>query len=196
MGTRAVSKPAPKDSAVRIRTRARPADLRALRRLVASTGVFYPEERAIALELLQERLRRGAKSGYEFIFAERRGELVGYCAWGAVPLTKDSFDLYWIAVAPSAQGLGIGRRLMALAERAVARRGGGRLYVETSSRAAYARTRGFYLAAGYLRVARLADFYAPRDHKIVFCKTVARRERAAAPPRRSNRRAYSSRESR
>jgi ribosomal protein S18 acetylase RimI-like enzyme len=187
---------ADKASTVRIRTRARPTDLGALRRLVASAGVFYPEERAIALELLQERLRRGPKSGYEFIFAERPGELVGYCAWGAVPLTKGSFDLYWIAVAPSAQGLGIGRRLMELAERAVARRGGGRLYIETSSRAAYARTRRFYRAAGYRRAARLSDFYAIGDHKIVFCKTIAGRARAAGRPTRPDGRAYSSRESR
>ncbi|HVS24524.1 MAG TPA: GNAT family N-acetyltransferase [Gammaproteobacteria bacterium] len=183
---------AAKSSALRTRTRAGPKDLPALRRLVVSTGVFHPEERAIALELLEERLRRGPKSGYEFIFAERGGELVGYCAWGAVPLTRGSFDLYWIAVAPSAQGLGVGRRLIELAERAVARRGGGRLYIETSSRAAYARTRRFYSAAGFRRAARLADFYAPGDHKVVFCKKID-----GGGPRGGPRaaRAYSSRES-
>jgi D-alanine-D-alanine ligase len=158
--------------------------------------VFYPAERAIASELLEERLRLGRESGYEFIFAELDSELVGYCAWGAVPLTRGSFDLYWIAVAPQAQGLGIGRRLMELVERAVARRGGGRLYIETSSRGAYARTRRFYRAAGYRRVARLSDFYAPGDHKIVFCKTLGGASRAAARPTRSGGRAYSSRESR
>jgi ribosomal protein S18 acetylase RimI-like enzyme len=156
------------------RSRARRADVAALRALVDSTGVFYPQERKIALELLEERLQRGARSGYDFLFAERRGELVGYCVWGDVPLTEDSYDLYWIAVAPSAQGLGVGQRLMALAEQAVARRGGGQLYIETSSRAAYARTRRFYRAAGYARAARLADFYAPGDHKIVFSKRIPR----------------------
>jgi ribosomal protein S18 acetylase RimI-like enzyme len=160
-------------AALRFRSRPQRTDLSALRALVLATGVFHSEERAVALELLQERLRRGAKSGYEFIFAQRGAELVGYCAWGAVPLTKASFDLYWVAVAPRAQGLGIGRRLMELTERAVARRGGGRLYIETSSRGAYARTRRFYRAARYAQVARLVDFYAPGDHKIVFCKAVA-----------------------
>jgi D-alanine-D-alanine ligase len=159
---------------LRFRSRARPTDLPALRRLVDSTGVFYREERAIAIELLEERLRRGARSGYEFFFAEQEGELVGYCAWGAVPLTKGSYDLYWIAVAPRAQGLGIGRRLMALAEGAVGRRGGGRLYIETSSRRAYSRTRRFYRAAKYRQAARLTDFYARGDHKIVFCKRIRR----------------------
>jgi ribosomal protein S18 acetylase RimI-like enzyme len=162
-----------KSGTLRFRSRPRPADLAAVRTLVLAAGVFYAEERAIALELLQERLRRGARSGYEFIFAQRGAELVGYCAWGRVPLTKGSFDLYWIAVAPDAQRRGIGQRLMELAERAVARRGGGRLYIETSSRAVYARTRRFYRAARYAQVARLVDFYAPADHKIVFCKTVA-----------------------
>ena len=156
----------------RFRTRARSADLPALRKLVDATGVFYPEERAIALELLEQRLRAGKKSGYEFIFAELRGELVGYCAWGAVPLTKRSYDLYWIAVAPGSQGLGIGRRLLVLAEHAVARRGGGGLYIETSSRAVYLRTRRFYRAASYAQVARLKDFYAPGDDKVVFCKAI------------------------
>jgi ribosomal protein S18 acetylase RimI-like enzyme len=162
-----------------MRTRPRLSDVRALRRLVESTDVFYPEEIEIAMELLEERLRRGAKSGYEFIFAEKAGELVGYCAWGAVPLTKGSYDLYWIVVAPSAQGLGVGRRLMDLAELQIAKLGGGRLYIETSSRDAYVRTRRFYRAAGYSRAARLPDFYSRGDHKLVFCKTIA-----AAPRRR------------
>jgi D-alanine-D-alanine ligase len=167
---------------LRFRSRARPADLAALRRLVDSTGVFYPEERAIAIELLEERLKRGARSGYEFFFAEQDGDLVGYCAWGTVPLTRGSYDLYWIAVAPRVQGLGIGRRLMALAEGAIARRGGGRLYIETSSRGAYLRTRRFYRAANYAQAARLADFYAPGDHKIVFCKRIPRARRPSSSP--------------
>jgi D-alanine-D-alanine ligase len=166
-----------KRSRVRTRTHPRHSDLRALRRLVESTGVFYPEEIEIAMELLEERLRRGARSGYEFIFADRAGELVGYCAWGAVPLTKGSYDLYWIAVAPEAQGLGLGRQLMRLAELAVAKLGGGRVYIETSSRAAYVRTRRFYRAAGYKQAARLPHFYARGDHKVVFYKTIASRAR-------------------
>ncbi len=162
-------------SALRTRTRPRAADLPVLRRLVEATAVFHAEEIEIAVELLEERLRHGAKSGYEFIFAERAGELLGYCAWGAVPLTKRSYDLYWIAVAPQAQGLGIGRLLMRLAELEVTELGGGRLYIETSSRAAYVRTRRFYRAAGYRQAARLPDFYARGDDKVVFCKVIRAR---------------------
>jgi ribosomal protein S18 acetylase RimI-like enzyme len=106
-----------------------------------------------------------------------------------VPLTQRSFDLYWIAVAPDAEGQGVGRALMQLVERAVAARGGGHLYIETSSRRVYRRTRRVDRAAGYRQAARLADFYAPGDHKIMFCKAIrsgskraGRRERPAPRP--------------
>jgi ribosomal protein S18 acetylase RimI-like enzyme len=156
------------------RSRPRPSDVAGVRRLVAATAVFYPAELAIAVELLEARLKGGQKSGYSFFFADGGGELVGYCAWGAVPLTRASYDLYWIAVAPQWQGSGVGRRLLALAEQAVVKRGGGGLYIETSSRPAYARTRRFYRAAGYRQVARLKAFYAPGDDKIIFCKMLER----------------------
>jgi ribosomal protein S18 acetylase RimI-like enzyme len=161
-----------KEPQVRYRSRPKRDDVAALRSLVAATRVFHRRERAIALELLTERLRVGTKSGYSFFFAERDAKLVGYCAWGPVPLTERSYDLYWIAVAPRAEGQGLGQALMRLTERAVAVKGGGNLYIETSSRQVYDRTRRFYRAAGYAQVARLRDFYAPRDHKITFCKVI------------------------
>lgn len=170
-------------AAVRYRSRATAADVPALRRLVAATGVFYPRERAIAVELLRERLARGARSGYSFFFAERGGELLGYAAWGRVPLTERSYDLYWIAVAPAAQREGLGQALLARVEAAVAARGGGGLYIETSSRRVYDRARRFYRDAGYRQVARLRDFYAPGDHKVMFCKVIA----AQAERRRGSR---------
>jgi ribosomal protein S18 acetylase RimI-like enzyme len=164
-----------KPSGVRYRRRPAASDAPALRRLVASTRVFYRAERAVALELLEARLRHGPKSGYAFFFAERGNELLGYAAWGAAPLTKRTFDLYWIVVAPGSQGQGVGRALLERVERAIAARGGGNLYIETSSRSVYARTRRFYAAAGYERVARLRDFYAPGDHKLMFCKVIGPR---------------------
>jgi len=161
-----------KASGIRYRTRPVPADVGALRRLVASTGVFYRQERAVAVELLEATLTLGRKSGYSFFLAEQDGRLLGYACWGQAPLTQRTFDLYWIAVSPAAQGQGIGRALLTLVERAIAVRGGGNLYIETSSREAYARTQRFYAAAGYERVARLRDFYARGDHKLMFSKVI------------------------
>jgi ribosomal protein S18 acetylase RimI-like enzyme len=170
------------------RTQPKAADAPALRRLVAATGVFYPQERAVALELLEARLAQGRKCGYSFLFAEQGAEVVGYAAWGRTPLTQRTFDLYWIAVAPAAQGRGVGSALLRVVEQAVAARGGGNLIIETSSRPVYVRTRRFYREAGYRQVARLRDFYAPGDHKVMFCKVIAAptgRRQAARARRRS-----------
>lgn len=158
----------------KLRFRRRPCarDVAALSRLVTATGVFYAAELAIAREILEERLTHGRKSGYSFVFAERGGKLVGYTAWGPIPMTRGSFDLYWIAVDPRAQGSGVGQALLAETERDVARRGGGRIYIETSSRPTYARTRRFYERAGYTQVAELEDFYGPKDNKVMYCRVV------------------------
>jgi D-alanine-D-alanine ligase len=157
-------------SHLRMRSRPRASDVKALAHLLDATKVFYPAERRIALELLGERIAQGAASGYFFCFAERGSEVLGYCVYGPVPLTRGSYDLYWIAVDPASQGTGVGQLLLERAEQDVARRGGERLYIETSSRTPYRRTRRFYLRAGYARAARLRDFYARGDHKIIFCK--------------------------
>lgn len=155
---------------LRFRQTARAEDAEAVRALAKRTGVFTSEECAVAGELIEDRLKLGARSGYFFLFAEQAGVLVGYVAWGPIPMTRASYDLYWIMVDPGRQGGGLGRELMRRTEDAVAARGGGAIYIETSSLERYSRTRRFYRHAGYRRAARLAHFYAPGDHKIVFCK--------------------------
>ena len=42
--------------------------------------------------------------------------------------------------------------------------------VDTSGRPDYTPTRDFYLARGYLAVARVPDFYAPGDDQVIFTK--------------------------
>ena len=151
----------------------RPADVVAVRALVADTGFFSAEEIAVAGELVEERLARGPASGYEFRFADAPDGLAGYSCFGRIALTEASYDLYWIVVAPSTQRTGLGRRLLRATEAAVAALGGQRLYAETSSRPLYAPTRGFYRGCGYREAAHFEDFYAPGDGKVVFERRLA-----------------------
>jgi ribosomal protein S18 acetylase RimI-like enzyme len=147
-----------------------PADSRLVRELVASTGFFSDEEVAVAVELVEAYLTYGADSTYLFVFAESAGALAGYACFGRIPLTQSSFDLYWIAVRPELQGIGLGRRLIERVENSVRAAGGTRLYVDTSSRPQYDATRAFYGRLGYSLAAELPDFYAPGDGKIIFSK--------------------------
>ncbi|HEY8505984.1 MAG TPA: GNAT family N-acetyltransferase [Gemmataceae bacterium] len=157
--------------AVEIREEVRPPDLDAVRAIVTSAGVFSPAEIDVAAELVAERLAKGAASGYEFLFAETGGRVIGYTCYGPIPATRSSYDLYWIAVAKDAHGRGLGRRLLAETERRVWECRGTRVYAETSGRPDYGPTRRFYERCGYAVAAVLPDFYAPGDGKVIYVKS-------------------------
>jgi D-alanine-D-alanine ligase len=157
---------------VQFRYEVRPEDLALVRTLVESTGVFSPIEVEVAVELVEDRLKRGTRSDYEFVFAEIGGHSVGYTCYGPIALTAGSYDLYWIAVDKTCQGRKIGQVLMARTEELIRDAGGQQVYIETSNRPPYAPTRGFYLRCGYYQAALLKDFYAPGDDKVIYAKEV------------------------
>jgi GNAT superfamily N-acetyltransferase len=142
-------------------------------RLAESSGIFYPEETAVARELAEERLIRGTSSGYDFLFAETNGAVIGYTCFGPIPFTQGRFDLYWIAVQKDLQGTGVGRHLLELTELRIQAMKGLRIYVDTSSRKPYAPTHRFYHSCGYHQEAVLMDFYAPGDDKIIYMKALS-----------------------
>lgn len=148
------------------------ADLRNVRAITESTGFFYPEEVETAVELVEDRLVKGPRCGYHFIFAEEEGRTVGYTSYGPIACTKTSYDLYWICVAGDARGKGLGTQLLEASERAIRALGGTRVYIETSMRQLYEPTRAFYIARGYTVAAVLDDFYAPGDAKVIYVKVI------------------------
>ena len=161
----------PRDPAsldLHLRYEVTPADRDAVRELCASTGFFYPKETDVAVELVDERLAKGAASGYHFVLAERDGRMVGYTNYGLIACTQSSYDLYWIVVHESCRGQGLGRLLLAETERLIQQAGGTRVYIETSNRPLYQPTRVFYERCGYREDAILKDFYAPQDDKVIF----------------------------
>jgi acetoin utilization deacetylase AcuC-like enzyme/ribosomal protein S18 acetylase RimI-like enzyme len=159
----------------------RESDVAAVRRLVTDAGVFTTAEVAIAAELVEERIAKGRLSGYDFVFAESEGELLGYACYGATPGTDTTFDLYWIAVSRARRKLGIGRALLARVEEDVARRGGLALYAHTSGTDAYAPTRAYYRRAGFKKAAELPDFYRADDAMVIYRKEIGREHGVPVP---------------
>ncbi|MEZ5980163.1 MAG: GNAT family N-acetyltransferase [Planctomycetota bacterium] len=156
-----------------LRDDVRESDEARVRELVRSSGFFTPEEQEIAVELVHERRVRGEReSGYSFVFLDDGPTAVAYACFGRIPMTASSYDLYWIVTDDARRGRGLGRRLLREVERRVARAGGGRIYVETSSRAQYDPTRAFYENTGYTRAAYFEGFYREGDGKIVYVKRV------------------------
>jgi ribosomal protein S18 acetylase RimI-like enzyme len=176
----------------------RAADRARLSQLLVSTGAFNAEEVQVALSLFDLSMdeldgRAGTVPGapsatsvaddpmdYEFIGAYDGERLMGYACFGPTPSTEGTFDLYWLAVDPVAQGRGVGRAMLGDVERRLAERGARLLVAETSGRPDYAATRAFYLATGYTVAATVKDFYAPADDRIMLHRRLTTRERGVA----------------
>jgi acetoin utilization deacetylase AcuC-like enzyme/GNAT superfamily N-acetyltransferase len=148
-------------------------DVGRVRSLAVSTGFFNAAEIDVAVDLVTERLTKGIRSGYHFVLAERGSTLVAYACYGPIMGTQGSYDLYWIAVSPDEQRRGLGAQVYTRAEAAMRKAGAKHIYADTSSSDRYAGTRGFYQRMGFEEQARLADFYAPGDSKIVYLKPLS-----------------------
>jgi ribosomal protein S18 acetylase RimI-like enzyme len=147
------------------------ADRPELERILEGIALFSPEEVACALELADIFLNDPRQGDYRALAAVQPGnKLVGYACFGPVPLTRGTYDLYWVAVAPMSQRLGIGSLLLRRVEEVVEGAGGRLLLIQTSGRPDYDSTRSFYTKNGYVEVARIADYYAPGDDGVIFEK--------------------------
>ena len=163
----------PSAASISFREDVRASDCKDIRRIVSSSGFFSRGEIETAVELVEERLTRGDASGYHFLIAEWSGRMVGYTCFGPIPCTQASYDLYWIAVDDGCRGRGLGKAILKRTEDLIAGRGGLRIFVETSSRDQYEPTRAFYRNCGYREEARLEEFYAPGDDKVIFVKSLS-----------------------
>ena len=131
---------------------------------------FTSEEVVVAEELIDAYLESSSISEYLVLVAEVDAVVTGYVCYGPTPLTKGTWDVYWIAVDPGGQGQGVGRALMAFTEDRIKESQGRLVLVETSGRPDYAKTRRFYNSLEYTEAARVADFYAPGDDKLILEK--------------------------
>ena len=166
-GKRSTPARRPQNAAIR-RTRA--ADTQRILNLVRDTGYFRPVEIEVAEEVLKHAASRKRDTPYQSYALTLDAEPVGWVCFGATPCTVGCFDLYWLVVHPRHQSRGFGRLLLQFAERRIRKRGGRMIVVETSSRPLYDITRTFYTRMGYELAARVRDFYAPGDDRIIYAK--------------------------
>ena len=150
-------------------------DRPAVAEIVEKVGNFHPSEIEVALELIDIFLRDKKQRDYLVVVAEdSRSGVCGYACWGPTPLTKGTYDLYWIATHPQVQGQGYGQALMSYVEERVRTERGRLLVLETSSKESYGNTVGFYRRIGYEEASRIRDFYDVGDDKITFVKRLSR----------------------
>ncbi|MEM9568294.1 MAG: N-acetyltransferase, partial [Cyanobacteria bacterium P01_E01_bin.34] len=84
-----------------------------------------------------------------------------------------TWNILMLIVHPDYQRQGYGSALTYNVESTLAAQGARLVIVETSSRHEFEPARIFYGKCGYTEEARVRNFYASGDDKIVFCKDLA-----------------------
>ncbi len=124
----------------------------------------------MAEEVIDSYLRDPRGSGYITLIAADGPDVAGYICYGETPCTVGTWDIYWMAVDRQKRGRGIGTALAATAEAEIKQARGRLAIIETSSVELYENTRRFHSGRGYEVIARIPDFYAPGDDKIILWK--------------------------
>ena len=138
--------------------------------LLAGTGAFQTHELDVAMELVDTALTKPGQQDYLPYVLESEGEVVAYACFGRNPMTKATYDLYWMATRADRARRGHGQTLFRFVEEEIRRRGGRLLVIETSSKESYGGSRQFYDRVGCECAARLADFYDVGDDRVIYCK--------------------------
>jgi ribosomal protein S18 acetylase RimI-like enzyme len=144
----------------------------ALQQILEATGVFRADEIVVAMEVMDAYLAVPEEDYTALGAFTPSGQLLGFVCYGPTPCTLGTWDLYWIAVSPDAQRAGIGSRLLQEVDRRLALRDARLVIIETSSLAHYAPTRAFYERRGFQVVARVPDFYAQGDDRLIYAKRI------------------------
>jgi GNAT superfamily N-acetyltransferase len=149
----------------------RPDDKPTVLDLIRATGMFTPAELDVAEELIDIYLGVPEQPDYRIVVIENdRRDVAGYMTWGPTPMAEAAYDLYWMAVAPSAQGKGLGKALVKWLEAEIRKLNGRMILIETSSQPRYHPTRQFYVNLDYKEVARIPDYYKAGDDRVIYAK--------------------------
>ncbi len=144
----------------------RPSDLPVLAELIRAfrreRGEFEESE-AEAASVLQMLSQCGESPGHDLIVAERAGEAVGYLALHRIPFPMLAGSEGYVSdllVRSSLRGAGIGKSLLAEAERRARQSGCVRLMLNNRL-AAESYARGFFVAVGFRERRSFASFVKP-----------------------------------
>lgn len=86
------------------------------------------------------------------------------------PMTEGTWNILMLLVSPNVQRQGHGQSLISHVETTLTSRGARLVIVETSSIDEFEKARSFYVKCGYTEEARIRNFYAAEDDKVIFKK--------------------------
>ena len=142
-------------------------DIAGLQAVVEQTGLFPSE---MLPGLLAASLAEDGRA--LLLTCHLDGAAVGLCYAVPEDLADGTWNMRALAVRPDQQGKRLGTALVAAAEQHLKAKGQRILIVDTSGTDDFALTRKFYVKIGYEEEARIRDFWAEGDDKVVFRKAL------------------------
>lgn len=140
-------------------------DIPALQEIADRTALFPGE---MLPDMLAPSIRGTAESFWLTCYV---GDLpVGFCYSVPEELTEGTWNMLALAVHPDQQGKRLGTSLVKAAEQHLTNQNQRLLIVETSGTNDFALTRKFYAQNGFEEEARIRDFWADGDDKVIFRK--------------------------
>ena len=140
-------------------------DLGAVRRVLDSSGLFPSDMLAAMAEPFL-----GGGTPHLWFVARRGGETMGFAYVEPERMTDGTHNLLAIAVSTHGQRSGVGGALVRAVEATLRELGARLLLVETSTDPEQDGARAFYLQEGFGEEARIRDFYADGQTKVIFRK--------------------------
>jgi ribosomal protein S18 acetylase RimI-like enzyme len=140
-------------------------DLDGVRLVLDSTGLFPSS----MVEEMAEPFLSG-KAPHLWLVALSEDGVSGFAYCEPERMTDGTHNLLAIAVASDHQRSGVGAAMVRQVESSVRDQNGRLLLVETSTDPDQDGARSFYLKNGFTEEARIRDFYAPGQTKVVFWK--------------------------
>lgn len=134
---------------------------------LAKTLQFDADELAVVRGTLTDYLE-GNSQALWFTAVDSQPVGVIYCE--PELMTQGTWNVLMLSIAPDCRRKGYGSALMQQVETALVTQGAHLVIVETSSRDEFKPARDFYAKCGYSEEARIRNFYALGDDKVVFAK--------------------------
>ncbi len=151
---------------------ARPEEAAALNEIARASGLFAPHELEELASVIAAHFEGELGEDHHWIVhANPSPSALAYFAPEA--FAEGVWNLYLLAVHPDHHGVGHGEALVRHVEAHLSRAGARILLIETSGLPRYERTRAFYHRCGYEEEARIRDYYASGDDKVVYRKVLA-----------------------
>ncbi|KJS44336.1 MAG: acetyltransferase [Roseovarius sp. BRH_c41] len=143
------------------------ADVSALQDVVDQTGLFPSE---MLPDMLAPVL--AAETEAFWLTCHLNGEAVGLCYTVPEEMADGTWNMLALAVRPDLQGKRLGTELVTAVEQHLRSKHQRILIVDTSGTDDFLLTRKFYAQNGYNEEARIRDFWAAGDDKVIFRKAL------------------------